>query len=262
MRHDDDLDTDGTGRSRAAGCSCGCGRRVRGLRLRAADGLARRMRTDLAVFRAARADGVPCDGAELDALVAGAGPLLEQLTARVHGDAGGSDVDKRAVTAWLRRAEGPRREISCAAVGGLTGPLGAAVEIFYAGVRSPGRIVAVRDTGMTVNTQVRAEVTVEVHPPGEEAVVLTHRVLVSRIAFPRVGDRVEVGVDPADPDRFAWRPAPGGGEAPTERQGADAGVVGPAERVALLRELGDLHRAGVLSDEEFGAEKRRLLGAG
>lgn len=38
-----------------------------------------------------------------------------------------------------------------------------------------------------------------------------------------------------------------------------ADATSPAQTIELLRGLGDLHAAGVLTDEEFAAQKARLL---
>jgi len=44
---------------------------------------------------------------------------------------------------------------------------------------------------------------------------------------------------------------------------APAAPAAPAEpdRISQLRELGDLHAQGVLTDEEFAAEKAKILGS-
>ena len=45
------------------------------------------------------------------------------------------------------------------------------------------------------------------------------------------------------------------------RAGAPAGAAAPAaDPIAQLKELGELHESGVLTDEEFAAQKAKLLG--
>jgi hypothetical protein len=47
--------------------------------------------------------------------------------------------------------------------------------------------------------------------------------------------------------------------APALAPAPPAPTADPAQLVELLRQLGDLHAAGVLTDEEFAAQKSRLL---
>ncbi len=50
-------------------------------------------------------------------------------------------------------------------------------------------------------------------------------------------------------------------EAPAEYQQAPQAQAPPAEDpIAQLKELGELHQSGVLTDEEFAAQKAKLLG--
>ena len=57
---------------------------------------------------------------------------------------------------------------------------------------------------------------------------------------------------PAGRRRGAGRPAPAPAAAPAP---ADGGI-----DMAQLKQLGDLHAAGILTDEEFAAAKAKLLG--
>lgn len=59
----------------------------------------------------------------------------------------------------------------------------------------------------------------------------------------------------------------GAAAAPAEPAPAPAGGLSPApatglspEAIAQLRQLGELHQQGILTDEEFAAQKARILG--
>jgi hypothetical protein len=73
---------------------------------------------------------------------------------------------------------------------------------------------------------------------------LTRTLSIPVVKAPRVGDRVEVAYDTSDANRFVYRPRL---DLPTE------------DRAGQLRELGDLLEKGLLTREEFDAEKARLL---
>ncbi|HMX72438.1 MAG TPA: SHOCT domain-containing protein [Solirubrobacterales bacterium] len=42
---------------------------------------------------------------------------------------------------------------------------------------------------------------------------------------------------------------------------APAPAAAPADPIAQLKELGELHQSGVLTDEEFAAQKAKILGS-
>ena len=235
-------------------CACGCQQAVKGLRRRAANKVADRMRRDLLLLAGALADGTLQDPAGAEGLLAEGMALLPELTARVHGQRTRAELDRDAVAEWVRRV-GPVRgqAVSGAVARGFQGPVGSIAELTYGGVRAPGVVTAVTDTGTTVNTEVRLRVTVAVQPVDGPAFEVTRKVLVPRVAFPRVGDAVEVAYDPADPQDFVYRLAPTAA-APTA-----VGVGVADDRVATLQALAELHATGVLSDAELAAEKRRVL---
>ncbi len=66
---------------------------------------------------------------------------------------------------------------------------------------------------------------------------------------------------PSVPEPAVAPAAPAPPVAPVAAAPAPAASVAidPAQRIALLTQLAELHRAGVLSDEEFGAQKAQLL---
>lgn len=138
------------------------------------------------------------------------------------------------------------------------------------GRRGIGTIVAVNDTGVTINDNPRVEIVVSVDPiGGGPAIERRKKAIVSRVAIPRVGSRFPVFYDAVDAtawimamemdettataevrDLFA-RAGRGNGGAPSP---GDAGLVGELERLSALRD------SGALSAEEFARAKSALLG--
>lgn len=136
------------------------------------------------------------------------------------------------------------------------------------GRRAPGRVVSVEDTGVTVNDDPRVEVTVEVQPEGEPSFTASKTAVVSRVAIPRPGDPVAVWYDPADRSRVAFGLGPGAeevarGETPAtpaaKSKSARSGADEPDDPLERLRLLGELRESGVLTEEEFAAQKARIL---
>lgn len=93
--------------------------------------------------------------------------LLEHWRKYVHGDLGRKELDRDAlrqtVDDMLDQRKRPALE------GDFVGwnALGAS-ELFATGRRATARIVSIRDTGVTINEQPRAEITLRVEPEGEE----------------------------------------------------------------------------------------------
>lgn len=193
-----------------ATCFCGCGRDIDGMRLKAANKIAARMRIDLDLFRGGIDDRLiePADVADLSALIDEGTGRLAWLTTYLHGAASRRDMDKAGITGWVSRAAEPRRTVSVGATrlgfhgGGLR-----LAELLYGGHRAPGVVVALRDTGTTINNQPRVEVTLELHPDDRTPTQVRAKMLVSRVDPPRVGDRVDVAYRPEDPGTFAFRRA-------------------------------------------------------
>lgn len=148
------------------------------------------------------------------------------------------------------------------------------------GKRCPGTVVAVHDTGVTINDNPRVKLQVRAEPPGEPAFEVEKTITVSRVQVPRAGDRCAVFYDPAggDPGISFDAPAlamvglaPGGGAMPAAT--ASAGVPGvvpvtPAaaapdddDPIDELERLARLRAAGALTEEEFQQAKARVLGS-
>lgn len=235
-------------------CFCGCGLRVPLFtRRRAANAVGDRIDRDVATFRGALARGGQGEHeAELAELVALGAPLRDTLRNIVHGTIDRTRYDKRAGGAWLDRAHVQRGRLAQEIVrAGYAGwdALGQS-ELVHAGRRARAVVVAVEDTGLTINDNPRVRIRLRVEPDGEPAFELERKLVVSRVSIPRAGERVEVLYDPDDPGEFTFR---------IDDLTDDRAEPDRLERLALL---GRLRADGVLTEEEFEAEKARILGAG
>ena len=191
-----------------ATCFCGCGREIKGMRLGAANRIADRMRIDLALFRGGIGDRLvaPDQVAEVSAMIDEGAGWLTWLESYLHGAASRRDMDKAGITDWVKRAAAPRKAVAVGATGlGFHGGGVRLAELLYVGHRAPGVVVALRDTGTTINQQPRVEVTLELRPGDRTPTRLSTKMLVTRVDPPRVGDRVDVAFRPDDPGTFAFR---------------------------------------------------------
>jgi hypothetical protein len=135
------------------------------------------------------------------------------------------------------------------------------------GKRCTGVVVSVEDTGVTINDNPHVKITVRAEPPGEAPFTIVKKATVSRVSIPRPGDPCVVFYDPADrensngitfdqvpgfptPARPAPEPTPAAAPSPSA---ADD----PLDKIAKLGELRD---RGLVTPEEFEAQKKRLLG--
>ena len=152
-----------------------------------------------------------------------------------------------------------------------------AEELFTTGSKGAGTVVLVQDTGMTVNDNPRIKMTFRVEPlDGSPAFDTTKTTTVSRVQIPRQGDRYPVWYDPQDTSKWAYATIADDNGRQTIRQmfgevaesfvgmnapGAPvAQAAGGQDTVETLKQLADLHSQGVLSDDEFAAQKAKLLG--
>lgn len=126
-----------------------------------------------------------------------------------------------------------------------------AQRLLATGVNAKGRIVAVRDTGVTINMNPRIALEVEVPGVGR----LEKTVTVSRLAIPREGDEVQVWYDRENPQTFALGIPTGA----TPAVAAPAAPAAPTDLTATLERLAKLHADGVLNDVEFETAKTRAL---
>jgi hypothetical protein len=149
-----------------------------------------------------------------------------------------------------------------------------AEDLMATGAKGAGTVVQVVDTGMTVNDNPRVKMTFRVEPlDGSPALDLKKTTTVSRVQIPRQGDRYPVWYDPQDPSKWAYATVADDSGRETMRQlfGAVAesfvGMGAPAapvsqgqDTVEALKQLADLHSQGLLTAEEFAAQKAKLLG--
>jgi hypothetical protein len=71
-------------------------------------------------------------------------------------------------------------------------------KIQESGAQAQAVVIAVQDTGMTINDNPRVKLTLQVQPEGGVPFQATKKVTVSRIAIPSVGDTYFVRYDPSD----------------------------------------------------------------
>ena len=113
-----------------------------------------------------------------------------------------------------------------------------------AGVNAPAQIVAVNDTGMTINNNPRIALTLQVSPTdGSAPFQLSKKVTVSRVSIPRPGDALAVRYDPSDHDNFEIGAASAGAAAPGDAENpfldtANAGQIA----AAAAADPGDVQR--------------------
>ncbi len=232
-------------------CFCGCGLEVPFGRRRAANAVGARFDEQLRVFRGAlerRAD--PGRQQPLAELVASGETLCDGLRGVVHGTIDRNDFDKSASRIWMKRALEERRRLAdeLAAQDYAGWNTLEQSELVHAGRRAPAVVIDVKDTGTTINNQPRVRLRLRVQPEGEPPFEVERKLLVSRLAIPRAGERVEVAYDPDDRERFTFRVP----------DLADDVARAPS-RLDELAKLAELRSSGVLTEEEFEAEKRRIL---
>jgi hypothetical protein len=130
-------------------------------------------------------------------------------------------------------------------------------ELAQHGRRCMGVVLSVEDTSVTINGNPRVRLSVRAEPPGESPWTLVKTATVPRVSIPRAGDRCVVFYDPADREQsngITFDPVPGltpGAPAPKAVDEGD-----PLDRIA---KLGRLRDQGLVTPEEFEAQKRRLL---
>ena len=132
---------------------------------------------------------------------------------------------------------------------------------------------------MTVNDNPRVKMSFRVEPvDGSPAFDVEKTRTVSRVEIPRQGDRYPVWYDTTDPMKtWAYATVVDDNGRATMRQlfgdvaetfvGMNAPAApapvgsGGQDVVEQIKQLADLHEQGILTDEEFAAQKAKLLGA-
>ncbi len=155
-----------------------------------------------------------------------------------------------------------------------------AMNLMAEGAKAVGTVVQVQDTGMTINDNPRVKMLFRVEPlDGSPAFDAEKTKTVSRVEIPQAGQRYPVWYDLEDPTEWAYATIadPSGraqivqmfGPEPFGPDGAGVGMpamaaapAAPAEEdpIAKIERLAQLHQAGALTDEEFAAQKAKLLG--
>src|SRR3954469_990555 len=154
-----------------------------------------------------------------------------------------------------------------------------AEQLFETGSKGVGTVLQVQDTGMTINDNPRVKMAFRVEPlDGTPAFDAQKTTTVSRVEIPRQGDRYPVWYDPSDPaNTWAYATVADDNGRATMRQlfgdaantfvgmGAPPAAAAPvapaaeADPMAQLERLAALHAQGALTDEEFAAQKAKLL---
>ena len=211
---------------------------------------------------------------ELRKLAADGPARIAQVRDYVHGDTSRDALDNDGINHWFERWRHRYAQVMQEATDGWSGinPM-KLTQLLVMGERAQATIVAVRDTGMTVNDDPRVELTLRFTPRGASAPVERKmKMLVSRIAVPQRGTTVEIAYDPTDAERLSFRHdsvgAPKAAPAPDAAALSGAGGASLAkstasdddsDTVGRLSKLAELHAAGALTADEFVAAKARVL---
>ncbi|MBV8282958.1 MAG: SHOCT domain-containing protein [Candidatus Eremiobacteraeota bacterium] len=121
-----------------------------------------------------------------------------------------------------------------------------------AGVKAPGLVLAVKDTGMSINDNPNIRITFRVTPENGQQFDTTTELIVSRLDVPREGEEYWVVYDPQDTTNFGFG----------DRISAPASTAAAADDpVARLERAAQLRDRGVISEAEFETLKQKVLGS-
>ena len=178
------------------------------MRQRSQNTVAKDMAGHLELFEGATTvDGV--DASRAVAAIPEGQALVALLRSVIHGERSRKDLDKGATRDWHWQAGKIANDLLDQASGlGFQGPAGSIGTLPYRGRRFPGVIAQIEDTGVEVNRSFRVRLAIDVQPDGAEPFRVEQTLLVSRVAVPRVGDRVDVAINADDPDDFVFRVVP------------------------------------------------------
>ncbi len=156
-----------------------------------------------------------------------------------------------------------------------------AANLMESGLKGVGTVMNVQDTGTTINENPRVVITFSIAPlDGSAAFEGRKKATVSRTAIPQAGQRYPIWFDAEDPTEFAYATIDGGAEARQQivaifgdAFGPDGAGVGQVAVVAApapaapdpidqLAKLDQMRQSGALSEEEFAAQKQRVLSGG
>ena len=150
--------------------------------------------------------------------------------------------------------------------------------LFETGSKGIGEVLAVQDTGMTVNDNPRVRMSFRIEPiDGTGPFQAEKTTMVSRVQVPRVGDRFPVWYDPADTSTWAYATVDNEegraqirqlfgsaaetitGFAPPAARPAPGAAAPGGDPVERIKKLDELRSAGLLTDDEYAAKKAELL---
>ncbi len=150
-----------------------------------------------------------------------------------------------------------------------------AEELFATGSKGAGTVLGVKDTGTTINDNPRVKMIFRVEPiDGGSAFDVEKTTTVSRVEIPRQGDRYPIWYDAQNPRLWAYATVSDDQGRATMRQlfgdvaetfvGMDTpeapAAAGAQDTVEQIKQLADLRLQGLLTDDEFAAQKAKLLG--
>jgi Short C-terminal domain len=157
-----------------------------------------------------------------------------------------------------------------------------AMTLVETGAHAIGTLTDVRDTGVSINEQIRVKLQVTIEPlDGTPPFAGEKTTMVSRVRVPPIGARYPIYYDQDDHTSFilvaglsdeagranilaafgdAFGPDASGVGMPGMAAAAPAAPV-PDDPLEQLRKLGELHASGVLTDAEFDAKKAQILGS-
>jgi len=156
-----------------------------------------------------------------------------------------------------------------------------AMTLVETGAHAIGTLTDVRDTGVSINEQIRVKLQLTIEPlDGTPAFAGEKTTMVSRVRVPPIGARYPVYYDRDDHTSFilvaglsdeagranivaAFGDAFGPDASGVGMPGLAAAPAAPAADGSLeqLKKLGDLRASGVLTEEEFEAKKAQILGS-
>jgi Short C-terminal domain len=138
-----------------------------------------------------------------------------------------------------------------------------AAALMLRGKPASATVTSIADTGITINDNPRVRLTLHVVPQDEEPFDVVKAVTVSRVSIPQVGQTFAIKYDPDNKTDFAFDNS--GSAAASSGAGGVASALSdpatlPADTVSQLERLTALRDRGVLTSDEFEAQKKRILG--
>ena len=160
-----------------------------------------------------------------------------------------------------------------------------AQELLATGLKARAHLMSVKDTGMTINDNPRVMLNFELEPlDGSPRFQGQKKSTVSRVQIPQPGESWPAWYDADDHSLFMvgqpdhgdpqaaavlqefgiTRPVAGAAPAPAAPAAAPSAAPadGADDRIEALERLSKLHQDGVLTDDEFAAEKQKILDQG